>query len=146
MSQRDHDLGLSLIVFFKFVKAAVLIVLGILAITMSKTELYENAQKLVDWVGVNAGRSTIHKILNISETRVVALGIGSIAYAAVFATEGWFLHQRKKWAEWFTVAVTISFIPFEVYELVKHATIGKVVTLVANIVIVIYLLVRRLRR
>lgn len=146
MSQRDHDLGLSLIVFFKGVKAAALLVLGILAITMSKTDLYLTAEKLVDWIGVTAGRTTIHKILHISNTRVVLLGIGSIAYAVVFATEGWFLHRRKTWAEWFTVGVTVSFIPFEVYELVEHATAGKVVTLIANVVIVIYLLVRRLRR
>ena len=64
----------------------------------------------------------------------------------MFATEGWFLHRRKHWAEWFTVGVTVSFIPFEVYELVEGPSIGKAVMLAANVAIVIYLLVRRLRR
>jgi uncharacterized membrane protein (DUF2068 family) len=47
------------------------------------------------------------------------------------------------WAEWLTVGVTASLIPFEIYELVSHATLGKVLALIANVAIVIYLLRHR---
>ena len=43
-----------------------------------------------------------------------------------------------------TVVVTGSFIPIEIYELVKDFGVGKVVALIVNVAIVIYLAWRRL--
>lgn len=44
----------------------------------------------------------------------------------------------KPWAEWFTVIITASLLPLEVYE-IRHPTIPKVVVLVINIAVVGYL-------
>lgn len=144
MTRRNHDLGLRLIIFFKVVKMIVLIALGISGLVMSKSRLYVTAHEAVDWVGIAAARKAVHQLLDISDKRVRLMALGSLAYAAVFACEAWFLHRRKVWAEWFTVAVTASLLPFEIYELVHHFTIGKVVTLIVNILVVIYLVIRRL--
>ena len=38
-----------------------------------------------------------------------------------FFDEGVSLLLRKRWAEYFTVIVTASFIPLEIYELVKKS-------------------------
>jgi uncharacterized membrane protein (DUF2068 family) len=43
-----------------------------------------------------------------------------------------------------TVGVTGSFIPFEVYELVRHPGAGKVAAVVVNTAILAYLVWRRL--
>ena len=48
----------------------------------------------------------------------------------------------KPWAEWFTVIITASLLPLEVYEIHRHPTIPKVVVLVINIAVVGYLLLR----
>ena len=60
-------------------------------------------------------------------------------------TEGVGLILAKPWAEWLTVIVTGSFIPIEIYELGKHFTVTKIIVLVLNIAIFIYLIMR-LRR
>jgi uncharacterized membrane protein (DUF2068 family) len=146
VSRRDrHDLGLQLIIVFKFVKAVVLVALGICALFFSKSSLYRTGEDIVTWIGFNAGRSTVRHLLDVPDSKIHLMAIGSILYAAVFAAEGWFLHKRKSWAEWMTVIVTGSFLPLEVYELVKHPTAGKVAALIGNIAIVIYLVIRRLR-
>ena len=68
------------------------------------------------------------------------IGVGMIVYASVNAVEAWGLHRRRTWAEWLTVCLTVALIPLEVYELVVHPSLGKVLALIANIAIVLYLL------
>ena len=48
----------------------------------------------------------------------------------------------KRWAEWFTIVITSSLIPVEIYELVRHPTVTKLLVLIINIAVVIYLLYR----
>jgi uncharacterized membrane protein (DUF2068 family) len=68
-----------------------------------------------------------------------ALRIVTLAYAAVFATEGIGLWMQKPWAEWLTVIITASLIPLEVWELVHRPSFGIAAVLVANSAIVAYL-------
>jgi uncharacterized membrane protein (DUF2068 family) len=75
----------------------------------------------------------------LSTARLHALRMVTLAYAAVFAVEGVGLWMQKRWAEWLTTIITASLIPLEVWELVFRPNIGKAVVLVANTVIVVYL-------
>jgi uncharacterized membrane protein (DUF2068 family) len=54
-------------------------------------------------------------------------------------TEGVGLALGKRWAEYFTIIATSSFIPLEIYEIVHHANITKVVVLLINVAVVCYL-------
>ena len=60
----------------------------------------------------------------------------TFAYAAVFFTEGLGLYFYKRWAEWLTVVVTGSFVPLEIYELLRHPSVVKLVLLLGNVAIV----------
>jgi uncharacterized membrane protein (DUF2068 family) len=51
----------------------------------------------------------------------------------------------KRWAEYFTIIATSSFIPLEIYEIFHHANITKIVVLLINVAVVWYL-VLELRR
>ena len=80
----------------------------------------------------------------LSAARVQALGFVTLAYAIVFSVEGVGLWMRRRWAEWLTIVITASLIPFELWELALHPSAGKVVVLVINVGIVWYL-IRQLR-
>jgi uncharacterized membrane protein (DUF2068 family) len=73
------------------------------------------------------------------------IGAAFIAYAAVFVVEGVGLLRRRRWAEWLTVIVTASFIPFEIYELARRPGVAKVIALALNVAIAAYLAWRRMR-
>ncbi|HEX3949952.1 MAG TPA: DUF2127 domain-containing protein [Steroidobacteraceae bacterium] len=75
----------------------------------------------------------------LSESRINALRMVTLAYAAVFAVEGIGLWMEKRWAEWLTTIITASLIPFEAWEILFRPTIGKVLILLANIAVVGYL-------
>ena len=61
----------------------------------------------------------------------------------LIAVEGLGLLAGKRWAEWLTVAVTASFIPFELYELLHQPGPGRALTLALNVAVVAYLAYRR---
>ena len=138
------DFGLRVIIVVKIIKATLLLALGIAAFALVHSDLARLAARLIAWCGIDAGRPTVQHVLvklaGLSAKRISVIGAGLIVYASVNAVEAWGLHRRRTWAEWLTVIVTCSLIPLEIYELVTHPSPGKVIALVVNIVIVLYLL------
>ena len=143
-SGKPHSRGLLLIAAFKLFKGVVLIAVGIGALRM----LHQNVAGIVDhWV--NAFRVDPHnryllwllaKLSIVDDKKLKELSIGTFIYAAVFLTEGTGLAFKKRWAEYFTIVTTGSFLPLEIYELVRHATVAKGVALAVNIAVLVYLI------
>jgi uncharacterized membrane protein (DUF2068 family) len=75
----------------------------------------------------------------LSVTRIHAMQLVTLAYAAVFAVEGVGLWMQKRWAEWLTVIITASLIPLEAWEIFYRPTVGKTLILLANAAVVAYL-------
>ena len=82
----------------------------------------------------------------MSRDTVDQLAIGSFIYAALLLVEGIGLCLRMRWAEYLTIGITSSLLPLEFYELYQELTLPRVVITVVNIVIVIYLVARLVRR
>lgn len=79
-------------------------------------------------------------LLEVDDRKLRAIGAGALSYAALLLTEGAGLLLRKRWAEYFTVIVTGSFIPLELYELVRRLTVTRFIVLAVNVAIVWYLI------
>ena len=82
----------------------------------------------------------------LRDDQLEKIAFGTFAYAAVFLLEGAGLLLRKQWAEWLTAIVTASFIPFEIWHAARHFSPGKLVTIAANVAIVVCLMTRIVRR
>lgn len=147
MARRPQGLVVA-IGLFKLVKAAVLVTVGVLGLVQTRGQLIWKSERVVSWLGLTTGRRMmahgIDKLAELDRATLHRLAALALAYAAVFLVEGAGLVLRKTWAEWLTVVVTASFVPIEVYELVKHPGAGNVATLILNLAIVAYLLLRRL--
>lgn len=141
------DFGLRVIIVWKIIKGCLLAGVGIATFGLIGRDMYAIAIDLVEWLGIDPASPRIARLLDrlvgVSTQRMVVIGISAVAIGAVMFLEAWGLHRRRVWAEWLTVIVTASLIPFEVYHLVRHPSLGKVLTLVANVAIVIYLLGHR---
>jgi uncharacterized membrane protein (DUF2068 family) len=146
---QSHSRGLMLIAAFKLLKGIALIAVGVGALHL----LHRDVATVVDhWINafrVDPHNRFIHwllaKVPMVDDKKLKELSVGTFIYAAVFLTEGTGLALHKRWAEYFTIITTGSFLPLEVYEVIHHATVAKGVALVINIAVVIYL-VRELRR
>jgi uncharacterized membrane protein (DUF2068 family) len=67
----------------------------------------------------------------------------AIAYAAIEWTETIGLWREQRWAEYLTVLATAGFLPLEVHELIKSVTVVRVVALVINIALIIWLVLNK---
>jgi uncharacterized membrane protein (DUF2068 family) len=81
--------------------------------------------------------------LQATPKKELGLALAAFTYAILMGTEGVGLYLRRSWARWFTIVATGSLIPLEVYEIVREAHPLRVVILVLNIAVVVYLLRRR---
>jgi uncharacterized membrane protein (DUF2068 family) len=147
--QRAHGRGLRLIAAFKLLKGLALLALGIGALKL----LHKDVEAIaMHWINVFQVDPHSHymnlllaKLSILDDRRLKELSVGTFIYSAIFLTEGTGLALGKRWAEYLTIISTASLLPVEIYELAKHAAIGKVVALVINLAVVLYL-VFELRR
>jgi uncharacterized membrane protein (DUF2068 family) len=138
-----------LIAIFKLLKGFALLAVGIGALRL----LHKDVAAIADhWI--NAFRGDPHnrylhwllaKLPMVDDRKLKELSVGTFVYSAIFLTEGTGLALGKRWAEYFTIVTTASFLPLELYEIFRHATIARGVALVVNVAVVLYL-VRELRR
>ncbi len=138
--RRAHGRGLRLIAAFKLLKGLALLAVGIGALKL----LHKDVAAVVEhWINVfqvdprsHYMRLLLAKLAIVDDRRLKELSVGTFIYSAIFLTEG----LGKRWAEYLTIISTASLLPLEVYELVKHVGIGKVVALVINLAVVVYLI------
>jgi uncharacterized membrane protein (DUF2068 family) len=137
------------IAVFKLLKGLALIAVGIGALHLLHKDVAAIADQWINAFRVDAHNHYIlwllEKLAKVDDHKLRQLSVGTFIYAAVFLTEGTGLALHKRWAEYFTIITTSSFLPLEIYEIVRHATVAKVVALLVNIVVVVYL-VRELKR
>lgn len=141
---RESGAGLIVIGVFKLVKVAMLVTLGVLALKAQRdTDLPE---MLMRWGTVYTGPHVQHLVTllagKVAETdahKMRELAAAAFIYAAVFSVEGTGLLLRKRWAEYLTLIVTASLLPFEIYECIHHFTATKLTTLVVNVAVLVYL-------
>ena len=142
MKNSERDV-LRLIAVFKLLKAALLIAVGVGALRLLHRDLARLVEYWADALRMDPHNRFINGLLEkasyLTPQRIKELGLGSLAYAAVFLAEGiglWFL---KRWAEWLTVVAGSFYVPVEVYELTKSVTWPKAGLLAVNLAIVAYL-------
>ena len=141
---------LRLIGAFKLLKALLLLAGALGALSLAHGDAADVLERVttelhIDPEGRHVGR-IVQKILSLDERHLRAFSAGMIVYACVFVVEGVGLILKKVWAEWFTVSVTASFVPLEVYEIARRPGAIRIAALAVNLVIVGYLAARLRRR
>jgi len=135
-----------LIAIFKLIKGVLLVATGIGALRLLHKDVAAVAEHWIDVLRVDPDNRYVQallvKLVNVNDRALEELSAGTLFYAAVFLTEGTGLLFRKRWAEYFTVIVTGSFIPLEAYELLRHPGTAKAFVILLNLAIIAYLIVR----
>ena len=137
-----------LIALFKLLKGVLLIAVGVAALKLLHTDIASLVESWVAVLGLDQNSRFVGRTLStaaaLTPNRVRDLIVGSFLYGGLFLTEGIGLWLLKRWAMWFTVIITGSFLPLEIYELTRHPSAGKIGLLAVNLALVGYL-IRRIR-
>ena len=81
----------------------------------------------------------LERVALLSPQQLRAISFALFLYAGLDVIEGVGLVLEKVWAEYFTLFLTTSFLPWEFYEIIRHVTMFKVLLTLLNVVVVIYL-------
>jgi uncharacterized membrane protein (DUF2068 family) len=138
-----------LIAAFKLVKGTLLSILGVATINVRHRDVTDVLGTWVDQLHLDPGGRFVERAMlyaaDLEPRRLVAIGAGMLAYAALLLTEGFALWSRRRWAEYLTVVATAAFVPLELYEIARHPRFTRLTVLIVNLAIVWYL-IARLRR
>jgi uncharacterized membrane protein (DUF2068 family) len=138
-----RDTGLFLIGLFKLSKAIFFLGVSLGALHFLHHDLSETfdhvvrelrfdpESRLVDFVTDHLPEVTHHRLRLIS--------LGTFLYAALCTTEAYGLLRRRVWAEFVTMWLSVSFLPWELWEIVRRPTMWHLGILLANLVVVAYL-------
>ena len=141
-----RDRGVFVIAIFKLVKAGLLILVAVGALSLLDDRIRSALELRIGQLTADPHYRFLRKAASVlgfaTRRQVEGISLGTLFYAALFATEGIGLLMQKRWAEYFTAIVTASFIPLEVYELFHHPSIFKMGLIAINVIVVIYLVWR----
>ncbi len=140
---RHPDNGIWLIAVFKLAKGLLLLAIGLGVATLLREDV---AATLTHWANVfwiaresRYLQALVYKVAAFDHRTFKITEISSFVYSAVLLTEGVGLMMQQRWAEYLTVIVTASFIPFEIFTIVRRFGVSRTIVLLINIAAVWYL-------
>lgn len=141
---KSHDRGLLLIGLFKLAKSILFFCIGIGAIHMLHKDLGEVVMRVATAMKFDPESRFVTLLLDkvdlIDIHQLKLISAGTFSYSVVALTEGVGLVLEKVWAEYLTLTLTISFLPWELYELIRRPSWFRLGLLLVNLAVLAYLL------
>jgi uncharacterized membrane protein (DUF2068 family) len=151
VSRHGRDRGLLLIGLFKLGKSLLFFCLGFGAIHLVHKDLGDEVMRLATALKFDPESRFVSLLLDkvdlIDTHRLREISLATFGYSALALTEGVGLLLEKVWAEYLTLILTVSFLPWELYELARRPSWFRLSLLLINLAVLAYLiwLLRRKR-
>jgi uncharacterized membrane protein (DUF2068 family) len=138
-----RDRGLLLIGLFKLAKSIFFFCIGVGAIHLLHKDLGDEVLRLATRFNFDPESRVVSLLMEkvdlIDAHRLREIGFATFAYSALALTEGIGLLREKEWAEYLTLILTISFLPWELFELVRRPDWFRLGLLLINLAVLAYL-------
>jgi uncharacterized membrane protein (DUF2068 family) len=147
-----HNKGLVLVALFKLSKAIFFGAMGVGALHLLHRNLGDLVLRLVSVLPFDPEGHFVSLLMDradlIGNHELRQVGLFSLLYACVCIVEGTGLYLERVWAEYFTIALTILALPWDLWELYREFTLFRLALLILNLAVLAYLvwLIRRVRR
>lgn len=139
-----HNKGLVLIAAYKFLLALFFIAIGVGAMRLLHKDIEDVFSRIASDMRFNPESRFVNFVLDkaslLNDPMLRKIGLAAFCYAALGILEGIGLYLEKAWAEYLTLIITASFLPFEIHEIIRKLTLIRVSLLVINILVLLYLL------
>lgn len=143
IQHKPHDRGLLLIGLFKLGKSILFFCIGVGAIHLLHKDLGDVVMRVAMALKFDPESRFVGLLLDkvdlIDMHRLKLISLGTFAYSVVALTEGVGLVLEKVWAEYLTLILTISFLPWELYELARRPNWFRLSLLLINLAVLAYL-------
>ena len=135
---------LILIAAFKLAQALLFIAVGVGALRLLHKNVGDLLEQLANHMRFNPESRLVNFILEkaslVDDRLLRRIGEVGFIYAGLDLIEGIGLYLEKAWAEYLTLAITASFLPLEIFEVMRRLTWIRVSLLTVNMLVLFYLL------
>jgi uncharacterized membrane protein (DUF2068 family) len=144
ISGRSHDHWLVLIAAYKLAQALLFVAIGVGARRLLHKDIGDELYALADHLRFDPESRFVNFILEkatlVNDEQLRRIGFVAFCYAGVGIAEGIGLYLEKMWGEFLTLAITASFLPWEIFEVYRRLTWPRVSLLTINVLVFLYLL------
>ena len=130
-------------------KGAVVLLAGFGALSLIHHDVQRAADKVIGHLHLDLAkhypRIFVDTAAHIADAHLWLLATLAVVYALVRFVEGWGLWHERPWAEWLAACSAGIYIPFEIYELSKRASVLALSALVINLLIIVLMIIALLR-
>jgi len=123
-TRKRHNRTLILIGAWKLLEAVFFFLVGIGAFHLVHKDLADEALQLANRLRMDPDGRLVTWVMDhidsVTSHRLKQIGFATFFYAAIRIAEGWGLVLEKVWAEWLVIGVTVAFLPWEMYEIIRH--------------------------
>jgi uncharacterized membrane protein (DUF2068 family) len=129
---------------FEFFKGIGVVIMGVLALTLVHKDTWLIAESLLALLHISTDHRWAQWFLDfadsITDARLWAAARIAFAYAVLRFTEAYGLWKGRTWAEWVAFVSGTLLLPWEVREILRGATPGRVAFLLGNLAVVFFML------
>lgn len=143
-AHRRHNRWLLLIAAYKVLQALLFAAIGVGALHLLHKDVGDMFAQLADRLRFNPESRFVNFILDkvsiLDDPLLRRIGLAAFSYAALGLLEGAGLYLEKAWGEYLTLVITASFLPWEMFEVVRRVTWFRSGLLLVNLLVFFYLL------
>jgi uncharacterized membrane protein (DUF2068 family) len=143
--RRAHRAGLRTVAFWEALKGGLALLGAYVFIRMIRRDVdfTEAAEHVLFHLHINPQhrwtQQFLHAAGKVSSTNIAMIMSIAVVYAALRFIEGYGLWRQRVWAEWLAIVSGCIYLPFEIYQVIRHANELHWVILGINILVVLYI-------
>jgi uncharacterized membrane protein (DUF2068 family) len=141
---RHHNQWLILIAAFKLAQALLFVAIGVGVVRLLHKDVGDVLTKAAEHLRFSPESRLVNFILKnaplVNDQMLRRIGAVVFFYAGLDLLEGIGLYLEKVWAEFLTLLITASFLPWEAFEIYRRLTLARVSLLTVNAIVLMYLL------
>jgi uncharacterized membrane protein (DUF2068 family) len=142
--------GLRAVALFEAAKGVLVLVVGLGLLSLVHQDAQKFGEEIVRFFHLNLAhhkpRIFVDFLNHIDDSELRLLALAALLYSAARLVEAYGLWRLRPWAEWLAIVSGGVYLPVELYELIRHATVVKAVVFPVNLCMVAYLVYVRRKR
>ena len=143
-THRHHNKWLVLIAAYKLLQALFFVGIGVGVLNLLHKDVDDVLAQVATALRFNPESRFVNFILDkaslIHDPQLRRIGAVAFGYAGISLAEGIGLYLEMAWGEYLTLFLTASFLPWELFEIIRRLTWIRVGLLALNTLVFLYLL------
>jgi uncharacterized membrane protein (DUF2068 family) len=143
-----HIKGVRTVATFEFAKGIVILLAGLGVFSMRHKDIWGVTESFLEFLHANPHHHFvgifIDLVYRVSDVRLWKIVVLASVYVLLRFIEAYGLWYVRPWAEWMAIASGSLYIPFEVADLIRKPDWIRLLIIVLNVAIVLYMLMLRL--